>query len=85
MAKVYASVEEDYVDTDFGNGLGLLVTCQKCGHTVEVLGVEEPSENAAFALLRESYPRAERNWYEAKVEIDDALLDRIKARYSIEE
>jgi tRNA G26 N,N-dimethylase Trm1 len=61
--RVTVEVEEGYVCTDIGEGHGLTVTCDRCGYYVEVLGVGEPSERAACALLRAGCPNNESNWY----------------------
>ena len=75
--RVEVSIEEGDVDTDIGSGYGLTVTCSRCGHSVEVLGTSDASERAACAILRETCPSEEDNWYEPSLFGGASLLDRI--------
>lgn len=75
--RIDATVEENDVDTGWGSGRGLTITCSECGNSVDVLGIEEASEKAGCALLRETCPRGESNWYVVPGFDDASLLDRL--------
>ncbi len=63
MARVLADAEETELDGDYGTVMGLLVTCSKCGHVVEVYGTEEASMRRAAVMLREECPEELKNFY----------------------
>ena len=56
---------KDYVDLegDYGNVEGVELTCEKCGHSEESFGTDEPSLLRCAALLRENCPMRESNFY----------------------
>jgi hypothetical protein len=61
---VQAEVDETMIEND--NGImvaGLIVTCSKCGHEVEVFGRHERSIKRGAVMLNEECPEGEDNWY----------------------
>jgi hypothetical protein len=64
MARV--STTTDYVDLDgdYGTVAGVEVTCDRCGHSEESFGTDEPSLLRCAALLRENCPKNEKNYYD---------------------
>ncbi|MCW5206360.1 hypothetical protein VU08_05440 [Desulfobulbus sp. F5] len=72
MPIVTCSVEETYLENDYGNEIeGIIVTCNKCGHEVESFGTSQASINRCFVLLREECPEGENNYYVDEDEIDE--------------
>jgi hypothetical protein len=62
MARVTVSVEETTLENDDGLEIdGIIVTCSKCGESVEAFGTEEASVKYACATLHEGC--CENNWY----------------------
>ena len=61
-------VEADHVDLDGDHGPveGLRLTCERCGHEVEVFGISEASEMRGATMLREECPKKENNFYVIK-------------------
>jgi hypothetical protein len=53
------TLEGDYCEVP-----GLVATCSRCGHSVEVYGTSDASERAACVMLREECPRCEKNFYQ---------------------
>lgn len=64
MALVKFEVEYASLDGDYGTVEGVIVTCNKCGHEVEVFGTGENSILRGASLLREECPSGESNYYE---------------------
>jgi hypothetical protein len=63
MARVEATCEEDELDGDHGTVPGLVVTCKRCGHHVEVFGTSDASARRGGAMLAEDCPKQEQNFY----------------------
>lgn len=63
MARVKTTVEYVAVDGDYGIVDGVEVTCDKCGHSEESGGTDEPSLMRCAAKLRENCPLNEGNYY----------------------
>jgi hypothetical protein len=63
MAKVSTTVAYVDLDGDYGPVEGIELTCDRCGHSEESFGTDEPSLSRCAALLRENCPRRERNYY----------------------
>ena len=63
MARVTTTVEYVDVDWDYGIVDGVEVTCDKCGHSEESGGTDEPSLKRCAARLRENCPLNEDNHY----------------------
>ena len=61
--RVKAMSETVELDGDFGPVEGSRLTCERCGHEVEVYGTEERSLLRAAAMLKEECPKGERNYY----------------------
>lgn len=61
--RVETEIEEGEIDGDYGTVMGLIVTCTRCNHTVEVGGTHEGSAAAAAAMLRRECPYQENNFY----------------------
>jgi len=66
MARVAFSVDEEEVESDTGVILGLVLTCSRCGHSVEVYGTEEASVRRGAVMLRDECPMGDRNFYVAE-------------------
>jgi len=66
MARVAFSVDEEEVESDNGVILGLVLTCSRCGHSVEVYGTEEASVRRGAVMLRDECPMGDRNFYVAE-------------------
>ena len=65
MAKVKCSIEETYIENDYGHETeGVIVTCNKCGHETQSFGTSDASINRCFWLLSEECPNDEHNFYE---------------------
>lgn len=54
----YVELEGDYRPVD-----GVEVTCDRCGHSEESFGTDEPSLMRCAYLLRENCPMHENNYY----------------------
>lgn len=61
--KIDVEIDEDYFPGDYGDVAGLLVTCSRCGHSVEVFGQETASALRAARMLRDECPKNESNYY----------------------
>lgn len=61
--KVSIGVSEEEMEGDYGPVSGLVVTCSRCGHSVDVYGTEEGSVKRGGVMLREECPRGESNYY----------------------
>lgn len=64
MARISIEVHYDTLDGDHGSVDGIIVTCSRCGHEVEVFGTGEASIKRAAIMLREECPNREENFYE---------------------
>ena len=62
--KVDVDVEETTIENENGREqAGVIVTCTRCDHSVEVFGVTESSIKRGCATLRDECPNSERNFY----------------------
>jgi hypothetical protein len=61
--KVEVEIHTCDLDGDHGTVEGLCLTCEKCGHEVEVFGTAAASAKRGAAMLREECPEGEENWY----------------------
>jgi len=61
--RVEATADETELEGDHGLVKGLVVTCDRCGHEVEVFGVSDASARRGGAMLAEECPKGERNFY----------------------
>ncbi len=64
MATVAVDINFQDLDGDYGTVEGLCLTCEKCGHEVEVFGTGAASALRGAAMLREDCPLGERNFYD---------------------
>jgi hypothetical protein len=67
-------VNVTYTELENENGWpvnGVIVTCERCGHEVEVYGTSERSVTRGCATLREECPRGESNHYDEDAATDD--------------
>jgi hypothetical protein len=63
--EVSVDIDEAEVENDDGRTIdGLCVTCEQCGHSVEVLGTTNASASYAAACLARECPKGERNFYD---------------------
>lgn len=57
-------VEELDIESDNGRMVpGVIVTCSECDYAVQSFGTSERSVNRCLALLRESCPLGDENYY----------------------
>lgn len=63
--RVKIDVSEEELDGDYGAVPGLIITCTRCRHSVEVFGTEEHSVKRGAVMLRGECPFNENNYYEA--------------------
>jgi len=61
--RVTATVEETDLPGEFRDVPGLTVTCEYCGHSVEVYGTGDASAKRGAVMLREECPKGEHNFY----------------------
>ena len=61
--RVYCEIEEVELDGDYTTVEGVEAPCQRCLHTTESYGTDEPSIRRCLALMREECPRKESNFY----------------------
>lgn len=62
--RVKVEVEEIELDGDYNNTIeGIIVTCLRCNHAVEIYGTSESSVRRGCVTLREECPQGERNYY----------------------
>jgi hypothetical protein len=65
MAKIKCVIEETTLENENGYDVpSVMVTCGKCGHTVESFGTSDSSIVRCFAMLRKECPNDEDNFYE---------------------
>ena len=62
--KVSVDIFEEELDGDYGTVAGLCLTCSRCGHSVEVFGVEYVSASRGAVMLRAECPRNEQSFYD---------------------
>jgi hypothetical protein len=63
--KIPVSIDYADVESDSGREIeGLCATCDRCGHSVEVLGISSSSAKYAAVKLSEECPRKENNYYD---------------------
>jgi hypothetical protein len=65
MARIAATVEEsDEIENEDGRMVtGLIITCTKCGHSVEVYGTSDASARRGGVMLHETCPKHGNNFY----------------------
>ncbi len=63
--RVSIDVLEEDLDGDYGSVPGLIITCSRCRHSVEVFGTEESSLKRGAVMMRDECPFDEANFYEA--------------------
>lgn len=63
--RVPIDISEEDLDGDYGSVPGLVITCTRCRHSVEVFGTEESSVKRGAVMLREECPYEEDNFYTA--------------------
>lgn len=63
--RVSIDVLEGELDGDYGSVPGLIITCSRCRHSVEVFGTEESSLKRGAVMMRDECPFDEANFYEA--------------------
>ena len=63
--RVPVDVSEEDLDGDYSTVPGLVITCTRCQHSVEVFGTEENSAKRGAVMLRDECPLGEDNFYEA--------------------
>jgi len=61
--KVNVIVKETELEGDHGDIPGLILTCERCSHEVEVYGTEAASARLGAIMLREECPNKESNFY----------------------
>ena len=62
--RVNVTVDEVELENDDGwTVAGLTLTCERCGHTVEVFGTEIESSRRGAVMLREECPEGSLNFY----------------------
>ena len=62
--KVPVSIEHEDVEGDYVTTDGLRLTCGRCGHYVDVLGITDRSARRGACLLRDECPNGESNLYD---------------------
>jgi hypothetical protein len=63
--KVGVEINQIEMENDEGRPIeGICVTCEKCGHEVEVFGTSDASARRGAAMLREECPEGEDNYYD---------------------
>jgi len=64
--RVSVDIEVDVILNEDGYEVpGVCAFCQRCGHTTESYGQSDASIKRCLALMRETCPEAENNWYVA--------------------
>ncbi len=62
--KIVCEIEETDLEGENGRAIpGVIVRCAECDHEVESFGTSERSIRRCLALLRESCPSNEENFY----------------------
>jgi hypothetical protein len=63
--RVSVDIEQTDVEGDYGTVDGIRLTCERCGHSVEVAGTSDRSARRGAIMLREECPEGEDNFYDA--------------------
>jgi hypothetical protein len=63
--RVEIDISEEEMDGDYGAVRGLIITCTRCRHSVEVFGTKENSVKRGAVMLRDECPFDEDNCYSA--------------------
>lgn len=63
--RVPIEISEEDLDGDYGTVPGLIITCTRCCHSVEVFGTEDNSVKRGAVMLRDECPLDEDNFYAA--------------------
>jgi hypothetical protein len=63
--RVPIDISEEDLDGDYGTVPGLIITCTRCRHSVEVFGTEDNSMKRGAVMLRDECPLDEDNFYAA--------------------
>jgi hypothetical protein len=63
--RVLVDIEQTDVEGDYGTVDGIRLTCERCGHSVEVAGTSDRSARRGAIMLREECPEGEDNFYDA--------------------
>lgn len=63
--RVPIDISEEDLDGDYGTIPGLVITCTRRRHSVEVFGTEDNSVKRGAVMLREECPFDEDNFYTA--------------------
>ena len=63
--RVTIDISEEDLDGDYGTVPGLIITCTRCRHSVEVFGTEDSSVKRGAVMLRDECPLDEDNFYAA--------------------
>lgn len=64
--KVSVDIREDQIDGDYGVCDGIVATCERCGHEVEVGGNGLGSVRYAAIKLNQECPKGENNFYDVE-------------------
>ena len=62
--KVTVEIFESTTEGHYGEVPCLDLRCTRCGHSVEVYGVEEASAKRGATMLRDECPNGENNFYD---------------------
>lgn len=62
--KVSVEIDQQEVEGDYDWVDGLRLTCERCGHYVEVFGTGDGSAKRGANMLREECPKGESNYYD---------------------
>lgn len=64
MARVECDIEEALIEVNGKPVSGIVVSCERCGHEVEIQGYDtEENRRKALQLMRATCPEGERNRY----------------------
>ena len=63
--RVPIDISEEDLDGDYGTVPGLVITCTRCRHSVEVFGTEDNSVKRGAVMLRDECPLDADNFYAA--------------------
>jgi hypothetical protein len=61
--KVYVEIYQTEVEHDSVTVDGIRLTCERCGHYVEIMGTSDRSASFGAVKLREECPNLESNYY----------------------
>lgn len=62
--RVSVDIEQADVEGDYGTVDGIRLTCERCGHSVEVAGTSDRSARRGAIMLREECPEEAENFYD---------------------